>query len=494
VDVGLYGKLPSHGDFLRRRVSDAFVDVWDSWLQQCLAASRSALGERWLDLYLTAPAWRFALSAGVCGPAPLLGLMVPSVDRVGRYFPLTIVTEISPDVGTLVAAIDGAAFFANAEQLLVDTLAEDEVDFERFDGRVMRLRESLFEVTRHRAVVLEPTAATLLAEPSDRDWHVPLGDVSELGSVCTQLLSHRLAELYRPLALWWTDGSSAVEPNCLMTQGLPGPEAFRAFLDGSSRGDRWRSVAAMVEAPASDDTLRIPAPITFRSAGQTDVGRVRSVNQDAFLERPDVGLWVVADGLGGHTDGDVASRMVCDALADFFPPGDFDELVSAVRSRVTEVNEHLFRMSERSLRGAKIGSTVVVLLVRGADAVLLWAGDSRIYRLRDARLTQLTHDHSAGIMVQGVRVESNVITRAVGVAQALLLDEIREDVRPGDRFLLCSDGLTRKVPDDRIEAWMGHADVDVAVEGLIETTLEAGAPDNVTAVVVEALLPSPGQP
>jgi serine/threonine protein phosphatase PrpC len=97
-------------------------------------------------------------------------------------------------------------------------------------------------------------------------------------------------------------------------------------------------------------------------------------------------------------------------------------------------------------------------------------------------------------MVQGVRVESNVITRAVGVAQALLLDEIREEVRPGDRFLLCSDGLTRKVPDDRIEAWMGHADVDVAVEGLIETTLEAGAPDNVTAVVVEALLPSPGQP
>jgi serine/threonine protein phosphatase PrpC len=143
-------------------------------------------------------------------------------------------------------------------------------------------------------------------------------------------------------------------------------------------------------------------------------------------------------------------------------------------------------MSARN-RVGKIGSTVVVLLTRGAEAALLWAGDSRIYRLRESRLVQLTHDHSAGMLVQGVRMESNVITRAVGVAQTLLLDELREEVRSGDRFLLCSDGLTRKVPNDQIEAWMHHADIDVTVEGLIETTLHAGAPDNVTAVVVEAV-------
>ena len=94
IEVGLYGKLPSHGDFLRRRVSDAFVRVWDEWLQECIAASRSALGERWLDVYLTSPVWRFGADAGAFGPAPVVGLMAPSVDRVGRYFYLTLVAEL----------------------------------------------------------------------------------------------------------------------------------------------------------------------------------------------------------------------------------------------------------------------------------------------------------------------------------------------------------------------------------------------------------------
>src|SRR4030095_14353699 len=90
MDVGLFGKLPSHGDFLRRRVPDAFVLAWDAWLQLSIAASRELLGERWLDVFLTSPAWRFSFSAGICGPAPIAGLMVPSVDRVGRDFSITV--------------------------------------------------------------------------------------------------------------------------------------------------------------------------------------------------------------------------------------------------------------------------------------------------------------------------------------------------------------------------------------------------------------------
>ena len=91
MEVGFFGKLPSHGDFLRRRTSDAFVGVWDSWLQACITTSRQALGERWLDVYLTSPAWRFVCAPGACGPAPILGTMVPSVYRVGRSFPFPLV-------------------------------------------------------------------------------------------------------------------------------------------------------------------------------------------------------------------------------------------------------------------------------------------------------------------------------------------------------------------------------------------------------------------
>src|SRR3954465_3512054 len=89
--VGFYGKLPSHGDFLKRRVSDGFVSVWDAWLQESLATSKAALGDAWLDVYLTSPAWRFICGPGACGPAVVAGVMVPSVDRVGRCFPLTLV-------------------------------------------------------------------------------------------------------------------------------------------------------------------------------------------------------------------------------------------------------------------------------------------------------------------------------------------------------------------------------------------------------------------
>jgi type VI secretion system protein ImpM len=146
MQVGFYGKLPSHGDFLRRRVSDAFVDAWDLWLRECLAASRSALGERWLEIYLTSPAWRFVCAQGACGPAPVIGLLAPSVDRVGRYFPLTVVSELPSDVSLLAATTAGASFLDNAERLVIDTLASEDIDFESFDERVLRLGDELGSV------------------------------------------------------------------------------------------------------------------------------------------------------------------------------------------------------------------------------------------------------------------------------------------------------------------------------------------------------------
>src|SRR5580765_9612 len=130
MQVGFYGKLPSHGDFLRRRVSDAFVDAWDAWLRECLAASRTVLGARWLNVYLTSPAWRFICAAGSCGPAPVIGLMVPSVDRVGRYFPFTLVANLPDDVNPIAATTASAIFFDRAERLMIETLAAENIDFE----------------------------------------------------------------------------------------------------------------------------------------------------------------------------------------------------------------------------------------------------------------------------------------------------------------------------------------------------------------------------
>jgi type VI secretion system protein ImpM len=484
VEVGLYGKLPSHGDFLRRRTSDGFVSAWDAWLQDCMAASRESLGDRWLDVYLTSPAWRFTGEAGTCGPSPVIGLMVPSVDRVGRYFPLTIVAELPPDANVL--GVSGAApFFEQAERLAIETLESEYVDFEGFDQRVVRLADHLSFLTRPQRVTLERGAATVLEADAQGCWQLPIASVEDVAPALEQLLFQRLSVIYKPLMFWWSDGSSVVEPSCLLARGLPEPEMFGALLDGSWTQHRWRSVPATVDrgttpiAPVEDRAL------SFRSAAASDVGRVRQVNQDAYLERSEIGLWVVADGLGGHSDGEHASRMVCDALADFMPNQSFEETVEGVRARLKEVNDHLLLASTRSLLGERSGSTVVVLIVRGSRCAILWAGDSRVYRCRAGRLDQLTRDHSPAPSAAGGR-QSNAVTRAVGAQAAFALDLCSEHVRPGDRFLLCSDGLTRTVPEHEIRVWVEEPDIRASVSGLVSATLAAGAPDNVTALVVEA--------
>ncbi len=490
MDVGLYGKLPSHGDFLRRRASDEFVDVWDGWLQDGMAASRAVLGDRWLDVYLTSPVWRFACSAGVCGGAPVIGLLAPSVDRVGRYFPLTLVADLPSHVNVISLVREVASFFASAERLVIETLEADYVDFEHFDANVHKLRDELAPLAVVPTVMLDASASAILGEEKEASWQLPIGSSVDLGPVLEQLLSHRLSALYAPVVLWWTEGSANVEPSCLITRRLPSPEAFTAFLDGRWRDHRWRAIDAHVARDLSiENTLlsELP-PLRYVSAGATDAGRVRQINQDAFLERPEIGLWVVADGLGGHTDGHVASRMVCDALADFDPRSSFDAAIEAARARVYQVNDHLLRTSARSLLADRSGSTVVVLMVRGTECVVLWAGDSRAYRLRDGRLQQLTRDHSvaAESVVPVSREESHLVTRAVGVSSTLSLDTYRDQVRPGDRFLLCSDGLTRVLSEEEIKAWMENDNISLAVDGLIKATLKGGAPDNVTALIAEA--------
>jgi len=488
VEIGFYGKLPSHGDFLRRRVPDAFVGVWDSWLQECVSASRSALGDRWLDVYLTSPAWRFACAPGICGPAPVAGLMVPSVDRVGRYFPLTLVAQLPPTAGVLTIASQAAAFFDAAERLVIETLAADVIDVDTFDDRLMQLGEqesSPFALAP--PVALDRAAAAVLNDHAQACWQIPIGSLPQLAPALEELLSQRLSAVYDPLALWWTSGSAVVEPSCLILKGLPHPDTFAALLDGSWSERQWRPIPAHGAANGSDTLVNADGPAPwYRSAAATDVGKVRSVNQDSFVERSDAGLWVVADGLGGHSEGEIASRMVCDALADFTPDAGFEDAIESAHERVRQVNEHLDRAAARSADGARSGSTVVALLTRGSRCAVLWAGDSRVYRWRSGRLHQLTRDHNLAESEGATGNNANAVTRAVGGESTLTLDLHRDCVRPGDRFLLCTDGLTRAVPDGQIRAWLEHQDIRGAVDGLIRTTLDAGAPDNVTVLIVEA--------
>lgn len=227
----------------------------------------------------------------------------------------------------------------------------------------------------------------------------------------------------------------------------------------------------------------------YVSAGITDVGRLRGMNQDSFVEFNETGVWAVADGMGGYRDGDVASRMVCEGLQNLSAEGSLDQAIEVLRQRMSGVNRRLYEAAVRPVNPVVSGSTVVILLVRRTECAVLWAGDSRAYRWRDRQLTQLTTDHTwaAELNLQQAEEEADhAITRAVGGEDTLMLDIRRDRVRLGDRYLLCSDGLTRELNDVQIAAAMAGSDVQSCARALIDATLQAGARDNVTVVIVEA--------
>ncbi len=236
--------------------------------------------------------------------------------------------------------------------------------------------------------------------------------------------------------------------------------------------------------------------VRFDSAALTDVGKVRALNEDRFVDRPEIGLWAVADGMGGHQAGEVASGMLADALGAIGPPDSGYAFLDDVHGAVERVNRTLVAHAAIASPGTVIGSTIVVLIAYAGHYACLWAGDSRLYLLRAAAFEQITRDHS---MVQEMLDsgalsrrdapafgKSNIITRAVGVNDRLALDLHQGPIAPGDIFLLCSDGLTNTVADDEIADLVRSRPPRAAADALIALSLARGAKDNVTAVIVHA--------
>lgn len=208
---------------------------------------------------------------------------------------------------------------------------------------------------------------------------------------------------------------------------------------------------------------------------------------------PERGIWAVADGMGGHAAGDIASRAVIDSLLDLEPAADLRKCVRSVRVAMQKVNESLILAAKRRWRQI-VGSTVAVLLLSDDRYICLWAGDSRIFLLRNQQLKQLTQDHSqVEEMISKGRITraqaesmpgSSAITRAVGVMESLELDIVSGKTQEGDTFLLCSDGLYNELPPSEIAQLLSANDPRIAADGLVDRALQGRARDNISVVVV----------
>ncbi len=230
------------------------------------------------------------------------------------------------------------------------------------------------------------------------------------------------------------------------------------------------------------------------SSSMTDVGTIRQINEDALLDYPEKKMWVVADGMGGHDAGDVASRTTVSYLRNADYDLQLSRYVDNVEDSLIAANETLWAMGAE--RGQLAGSTVVALLAHEQHCLVIWAGDSRLYRHRQGRLQQVTRDHShveelialglLGVEEAESHPKANVITRAVGAGAELFLEMDIFDVQNGDCFLLCSDGLYKDVSEEEIFQVLDELPPSKATRKLIELALSRGARDNVTVVVVQA--------
>ncbi len=273
---------------------------------------------------------------------------------------------------------------------------------------------------------------------------------------------------------------------------MRGLRGLRFFRRGMRKKEALKKETAPPGSPQAERFLIV-------AAAATHPGLRRKRNEDAILERAEIGLFAVADGVGGGERGEHASALLVEALGRLPPPAGYDGFAADVRAAIERVNRALRQERAAFFGGRLIASTIAVLLFHDPFFCCLWAGDSRIYRLKGGRLERLTRDHSEVerllekglITLEEVRGHplAHIITRAVGADEVLRLDAVEGRIEKGDAFLLCSDGLTHVVSEEAIESALRRFGPSEAVRALIDLTLAKGAPDNVSVVAVKLARP-----
>ncbi|MFW6076666.1 MAG: PP2C family protein-serine/threonine phosphatase [Hyphomicrobiales bacterium] len=243
------------------------------------------------------------------------------------------------------------------------------------------------------------------------------------------------------------------------------------------------------------------AAFRFETGTATHTGKVREVNEDGLFANADWGVWVVADGMGGHENGRLASATIVEEVSTIGNAVSAPDLLARFRDRIFRANARLLKAADHKGPHVIIGSTVAAVLVYGGHYACVWSGDSRIYLVRGEEMQQVSRDHTeAQELVDHGSISPaearnwprrNVITRAIGIFDDPGLDLVQGELHAGDVFVVCSDGLTGPVEDAEIRHSIASHAPQEACDALIDMALERGASDNVTVIVVRCMADEP---
>jgi len=241
---GFFGKLPGHGDFIYRDLPSHFIDVWDNWLQLFISSSQEQIGEDWLDIYLTSPIWRFAFSEGVIDESAWMGITLPSVDRVGRYFPFSVVTSLPAGVNPVAEISQQLAWFEHCEALVFRAL-EDDISLDELVDAIQQESLQLDDSYSRNPEPQQHSPILLRMEFEEQSAQ----------SVMPQLLDVSLRNSFSSYSVWTTKGSEYVEPCLFVSQALPPMTGIAAMLDGQWQHWRWPEPYLLNSAQPEDEQI-----------------------------------------------------------------------------------------------------------------------------------------------------------------------------------------------------------------------------------------------
>ena len=439
--IGFFGKLPTHGDFISAGLGRPVQNAMDAWLQESLLMVQQEFGKDWERRFTTMPGWRFIVEDGLWGPATIAGVILPSIDRVGRHFPLVIAAQLhafSDDPRCL--CLDDTWF--TAAEGMAETSGRRDFDIDFFTTGLKRLRTP-------RAGEFNP-------------------DVRQ-GSVS-------------PGAFWWRTDSRDRQMRGFHVSGAPRPIDFLRLLKDETpvAPSAPEPTAELPSVPAEKPR---PASVVQHASRRlshsyaSHPGTRLSLNADSMFFSSTPSVFAIADGVGDGIDADEASMTATGVLKEVAPQETIEALVQEIKGKLGRAHGLLQSAHMVPDRPSPSASIVVFASLAGSFA-LLWAGDARCYLLRDGMMRCLTRDHVAIGLKRS-------LARGLGLRGQLMPDVMVDEMRSGDRFLLCSNPLPRALSERGIAEILLSSDLDEVSAVLAQEALIANCRENISALVVD---------